>query len=53
MDNNDLGYMLYMESCDLQSKDYEELSEDEKVNLELNPFLVADIPTKDRNRSKS
>lgn len=49
MDIEKLGYVLYMESKDLQNKPYEELTQDEKVNLELNPFLDEEIPTKDDN----
>lgn len=46
MDMEELGYFLYMESKDLQNKSYEDVKEYEKVNLELNPFLECDLPTK-------
>ena len=39
MGYDELSYFLYMESEELKNKPYEELTEEEKVNLELNPFL--------------
>lgn len=45
MDLKDLSYILYMESRDLKDKDYNSLTEYEKVNLELNPFVEIHTPT--------
>ena len=45
MDMKQLGYYLYMESCELENKRPEELTEDEKSNVEINPFLVAEKAT--------
>lgn len=45
MDMEQLGYYLYMESCELKDKGLEELTEDEKSNVEINPFLVAEKAT--------
>lgn len=46
MNMEELGYILYMESEDLKSKTYEDLTESEKVNLKLNPFLDEELTTK-------
>ena len=46
---DELGYYMFMDSEELKRKEKEEgLTEEEKVNLELNPFFVAERPTKDR-----
>lgn len=47
MNMEELGYILYMESQKLQNKDYDKLTENEKVNLKLNPFFDDEITTKD------
>ena len=45
----EVGYYLFMYSEELKRKEKEEgLTEEEKVNLELNPFFMAERPTKDR-----
>ena len=44
MNTEELGYYMFMDSEELKRKEKEE----EKVNLELNPFFVAERPTKDR-----
>ena len=49
MGYDELSYFLYMESEELKNKPYEELTEEEKVNLELNPFLEEERATKDDN----
>ena len=49
MDLEQLGYYLYMESCELEDKRPEELTEDEKFNVEINPFLVAEKATTNQN----
>ncbi len=46
MDLKELSYFLYMESMELKSKEYDNLTEYEKVNMELNPFLDENIVTK-------
>ena len=46
MDLKELSYFLYMESMELKSKEYDNLTEYEKVNMELNPFLDENIATK-------
>ena len=49
MNTEELGYYLFVDSEELKRKGKEEgLTEEEKVNLELNPFFVAKRPTKDR-----
>ena len=49
MNTEELGYYLFMDSEELKRKEKEEgLTEEEKVNLEINPFFVAERPTKDR-----
>lgn len=45
MENDILGYYLYMEAEELKGKPKEELTESEKVNLELNPFYLGEVPT--------
>lgn len=47
MNMEELGYILYMENEDLKSKSYEDITESEKVNLKLNPFLDGELTTKD------
>ena len=49
MGYDELSYFLYMESEELKNKPYEELTEEEKVNLELNPFLEEERANKDDN----
>lgn len=49
MNMEELGYILYMESQDLKNNDYEDLTEDQKLNLELNPLLDVERATKDDN----
>lgn len=49
MNLEELGYILYMESQDLKNKSYEDLTEDQKLNLELNPLLDVERATKDDN----
>ena len=49
MNTEELGYYLFMDSEELKRKEKEEvLTEEEKVNLELNPFFMVERPTKDR-----
>ena len=49
MNTEELGYYLFVDSEELKRKEKEEgLTEEEKVNLELNPFFVAERLTKDR-----
>ena len=49
MNTEELGYYLFMDSEELKRKENEEgLTEEEKVNLELNPFFMVERPTKDR-----
>ena len=49
MNTEELGYYLFMDSEELKRKEKEEgLTEEEKVNLEINLFFVAERPTKDR-----
>ena len=49
MNTEELGYYLFADSEELKRKEKEErLTEEEKVNLELNPFFMAQRPTKDR-----
>lgn len=48
MNTEELGYYLFMDSEDLKKKEKDEgLTKEEKVNLEINPFFVAESPTKD------
>lgn len=49
MGYDELSYFLYMESEELKNKPYEELTEEEKVNLELNPFLEEEKTTKEED----
>ena len=53
MNNEELGYFLYMESKILQSKSYEELTKEEEINLKLNPFLVAETTTTEGKQEES
>lgn len=46
MNVEELGYYLFMQNE--EAKEKEELTEEEKVNLELNPFFVAEKATKNR-----
>ena len=49
MNTEELGYYLFMDSEELKRKEKEEgLTEEEKVNLELNLFFMVERPTKDR-----
>ena len=49
MNTEELGYYLFMDSKELKRKEKEEwLKKKKKVNLELNPFFMAQRPTKDR-----
>ena len=48
MDMEKLGYYLYMEACEAAEEDPEELTEDEKFNVKINPFLVEDQTTKEQ-----
>lgn len=49
MNTEELGYYLFMDSEELKRKEKEEgLTEEEKVNLELNPFFMVERPTKER-----
>lgn len=51
MNTEELGYYLFMDSEELKRKEKEEwLTEEEKVNLKLNPFFMAERPTKDRQK---
>ena len=51
MNTEELGYYLFMDSEELKRKEKEEgLTEEEKVNLELNPFFMVERPTKDRQK---
>lgn len=51
MNTEELGYYLFMNSEELKRKGQkEELTEEEKVNLEINPFFMADKTTKDRKK---
>ena len=51
MNTEELGYYLFMDSEELKRKEKEEgLTEEEKVNLEINPFFVAERRTKDRQK---
>ena len=45
MDLKDLGYILYMENEDLKKKGFNNLTEYEKVNLEINPYREILTPT--------
>ena len=42
MNTEELGYYLFMDSEELKRKEQEEGLTEEKVNLELNPFFVAE-----------
>ena len=49
INTEELVYYLFMDSEELKRKEKEEwLTEEEKVNLKLNPFFMAERPTKDR-----
>ena len=51
MNTEELGYYLFMDSEELKRKEKEEgLTEEEKVNLELNPFFMAERPAKGREK---
>lgn len=53
MDLKDLGYILYMENEDLKKKDFNSLTEYEKVNLEINPYREILTPTQREKWRKS
>ena len=53
MDLKDLGYILYMENEDLKKKDFNSLTEYEKVNLEINPYKEIQTPTQKEKLMKS
>lgn len=53
MDLKDLGYILYMENEDLKKKDFNSLTEYEKVNLEINPYREMQTPTQREKWRKS
>lgn len=53
MDLKDLGYILYMENEDLKKKDFNSLTEYEKVNLEINPYREILTPTQKEKLMKS
>ena len=46
MNVEELGYYLFMQNE--EAKEKEELTEKEKVYIELNPFFVAEKATKNR-----
>ena len=46
MNVEELGYYLFMQNE--EAKEKEELTEEEKVNLELNPFFIAEKATKNQ-----
>lgn len=49
MDTDVLGYYLFMDNEELKQKAHDDdLTEEEKVNLEINPFFVVESPTQDR-----
>ena len=53
MDLKDLGYILFMENEDLKKKDFNSLTEYEKVNLEINPYKEIQTPTQREKLRKS
>lgn len=53
MDLKDLGYILYMENEELKKKDFNSLTEYEKVNLEINPYKEIQTPTQKEKLMKS
>lgn len=53
MDLKDLGYILYMENKELKKKDFNSLTEYEKVNLEINPYKEIQTPTQKEKLMKS
>ena len=53
MDLKDLGYILYMENEELKKKDFNSLTEYEKVNLEINPYKEIQTPTQREKLMKS
>ena len=44
-----LSYYLFMESEEIKNKSYKDLTEYEKINLKINPFLDREIATKGEN----
>lgn len=49
MSNEELEYYLFMENEELKKKIIKkEMTKEDKVNLELNPFSVGEKVTKDR-----
>ena len=53
MNTEDLGYYLFMDNEELNIKDQEEeIKEERKVNLELNPFFMRKSPTQDRLKER-
>ena len=53
MDLKDLGYILYMENEDLKKKDFNSLTDYEKVNLEINTYKEIQTPTQREKLMKS
>lgn len=53
MDLEELGYILYMESKDLESKDFNSLTDYEKINLNLNPYMESQTPTQSEEKLQS
>lgn len=49
MNAEEISYTLFMEAAELGSKNPNELTQDEKVNLELNPYFVGGLPTTSQN----
>lgn len=52
MNMEEIGYFLYMESENIKEKSYNELTKEEKVNLELNPYMESATPTQDGDRGE-
>lgn len=51
MNMEDLGYFLFMQSEEIKRKKIEDLTESEKVNLELNPYMESVGTTQGRKSS--
>lgn len=53
MNAEEINYTLFMKAAELESKAPEELTPDEKVNLELNPYFVGGLPTTSRKQENN